>query len=108
MFDMAANSYFLMYLELSAFQKYHPIKDPGYLGTCPRGWFDAQNQGVRNDYCRWVGKCGCRNEGLQPHEGQDCSDESYWSCALAGGTTEHTSRGQYDEKPFVDNPDLGF
>eukprot|EP00494_Astrolonche_serrata_P005684 UN05701 len=46
------------------------ITDEGY-GGCGNGWYDVQYQGVPNDYCRWVGNCGCRGS---------CS---FWSCALA-------------------------
>ena len=58
----------------------------GYGGGCLRGWFDMQNQGVPNDYCRWVGDCGCRRESC-----------SYWSCALAGSTIQKTPKGRYEE-----------
>ena len=42
-----------------------------------------------HDLCRWVGHCGCRND-----RGGNCS---WWSCALAGSTLQHTPRGRYTE-----------
>ena len=63
--------------------------DNGYQGDCPRGWFDIQNQGICNDYCRWVGDCGCRGE---------CSS---WSCALAGSSDQFTTIGQYNEEQTI-------
>lgn len=54
------------------------IADCGY-GTQLHGWFDAQGQGVKNDYCRFVG------------------DEPGWfACALAGSTNPYTPKGQFD------------
>ena len=67
----------------------HPrpiVTDKGYP-NCGAGWYDVQGQGVCNDYCRWVGNCGCR--GLCP--------VSYWSCALAGTNINKTPPGQYQE-----------
>ena len=65
------------------------------IGGCGEGWFDIQDQGVCNDYCRWVGiadmnSCGCRGRGSW------CKD-SYWSCALAGSENAYTDRGKYQE-----------
>jgi len=60
------------------------IRDNGYP-NCGEGWFDVQNQGVCNDYCRWVGNCGCRGK---------CS---WWSCALAGSKKAYTDKGDYQE-----------
>merc|ERR1711920_732300 len=60
------------------------ITDKGY-GNCLKGWYDVQNQGVANDYCRWVGNCGCRGE---------CS---WWSCALAGSNAQYTEKGLYQQ-----------
>ena len=58
------------------------ITDIGYR-NCGAGWFDVPNQGVCNDYCRWVGNCGCR------------SGCSWWSCALAGSDNTYTKKGEY-------------
>lgn len=41
------------------------------------GWYDAQCQGVFHDYCRLVG------------------DKHYFSCALAGASSEYTPSGKY-------------
>jgi len=60
------------------------ITDLGYAG-CGEGWYDVQEQGVKNDYCRWVGRCGCRGP---------CS---FWSCALAGRKSQYTEKGVYKE-----------
>ena len=60
------------------------ITDSG-VANCDRGWYDAQDQGVCNDYCRWVGNCGCRGS---------CS---FWSCALAGTDAQYSPKGQYQE-----------
>ena len=60
------------------------IIDFGYP-NCGAGWFDVQHQGVCNDYCRWVGSCGCRGK---------CS---WWSCALAGLKKAYTDKGVYQE-----------
>jgi hypothetical protein len=42
----------------------------------PRGWYDMQNQGVRNDYCRWVG------DAASP----------WFSCTLAGSDAHLTPK----------------
>merc|ERR1719461_2714992 len=67
------------------------ISDWGYP-NCGEGWFDLHNQGFANDYCRWVGDCGCRGS---------CS---WWSCALAearGGTAnEYSGPGIYKEHGY--------
>merc|ERR1712080_707277 len=60
------------------------IRDKGYGGG-NAGWYDVPGQGVANDYCRWVGNCGCRGS---------CS---YWSCALAGSTEEYSPKGKFSE-----------
>jgi hypothetical protein len=51
-------------------RKWPGISCPTDMGMSdkPRGWYDMQNQGVNNDYCRWVG---------------DASN-SWFSCLLAG------------------------
>ncbi len=59
---------------------------------CGEGWYDVQGQGVNNDYCRWLGNCGCRNE-----HGGDCS---FWSCALAGKKNQLTPKGKFNEGIF--------
>merc|ERR1712080_193542 len=80
------------------------IADLGYRPNCGAGWYDVQGQGVKNDYCRWVDNCGCRNSN-----GGDCS---FWSCALAGSNKPLSSKGQYTEpgtKPRHQNiADLGY
>lgn len=53
-----------------------PIIDCGYQ-TGRRGWYDAQNQGARNDYCRYVGDA----PGI------------WFSCHLAGATSNTTPSG---------------
>merc|ERR1712241_1433688 len=60
------------------------IVDWGYT-NCGAGWFDVSGQGFANDYCRWVGNCGCRG---------GCS---WWSCAVAGTDIRYTLRGEYKE-----------
>jgi hypothetical protein len=55
------------------------INDCGY-STQTRGWYDIQNQGAKNDYCRYVGG------GAQP---------AWFSCALAGATNQYTPITQY-------------
>jgi hypothetical protein len=45
-----------------------------------RGWYDVQNQGVPNDYCRYVGD--------EPN--------IYWSCVLAGDN-ETIRENEYKE-----------
>jgi hypothetical protein len=47
------------------------IQDCGYAGT--GGWYDIQNQGVKNDYCRTVG-----------------DDPKWTACALAGNNDQLT------------------
>jgi hypothetical protein len=47
------------------------IRDCGYNDKT-RGWYDMQNQGVRNDYCRWVGDppnwwFSCHKAGASTH-----------------------------------------
>ena len=69
------------------------LTDLGWV-DCGEGWFDVQGQGVKNDYCRWVGKCGCRNERRDEQGGVNCS---WWSCALAGAQRQYTDRRQFYE-----------
>jgi len=71
-----------------------PIYDYGWM-DCGEGWFDVQYQGVANDYCRWVGSCGCQG---------DCS---WWSCALAGSNMQYTAAGEYNEHQFQGPYDQG-
>lgn len=49
------------------------IRDCGWQDRL-RGWFDAQGQGVRNDYCRYVGNAEDKN----------------FSCVLAGSGQEYS------------------
>jgi hypothetical protein len=57
------------------------IVDCGYPSRT-RGWYDVQNQGVKNDFCRWVGD--------PPNE--------WFSCYKAGSTVTHTPKSEvYDE-----------
>lgn len=51
------------------------LTDCGYMSKT-HGWYDMQNQGVKNDYCRYVG---------------DDANISF-SCALAGSTNQYTPR----------------
>ena len=55
------------------------FRDHGYTNR-PSGWFDAQKQGVRYDYGRYVGG------GNKP---------VWFSLALAGGSSEHTPQGAW-------------
>ena len=53
------------------------------------GWFDAQGQGVANDYCRYVGS-------------STLSPQGWFSCALAGtpvGSCSDTLPGAYRQNP---------
>lgn len=52
------------------------ITDCGY-GNMTRGWYDIQNQGVKNDYCRYVG------DGT-------ATSPKYFSCAKAGASNQYT------------------
>ena len=56
--------------------------------SCGEGYFDIAYQGVANDFCRWVGSCGCRGT---------CS---WWSCALAGSNQQYSADGVYQENQF--------
>lgn len=56
--------------------------------NCGEGYFDIAYQGVANDFCRWVGSCGCRGT---------CS---WWSCALAGSNQQYSADGVYQENQF--------
>jgi hypothetical protein len=51
------------------------ITNCGYADK-PRGWFDIQGQGVRNDYCRFVSA--------------GSTGQAKFVCALAGGTEQET------------------
>jgi len=53
--------------------------DCGYPNR-PRGWYDIQGQGVRNDFCRFVGNW-----------------PGWFSCKLAGSTAEMTAQGTYPD-----------
>ena len=75
----------LLYLVLAR----QTIKDNGYP-NCDEGWYDVQNQGVCNDFCRWVGNCGCRGS---------CS---WWSCALAGSAKAYTKNGEYNAQETLE------
>ena len=50
------------------------------------GWYDVQNQGVPNDYCRYVGD-------------YNAATGQWWSCALAGRTNEHDPTFDYRGGP---------
>merc|ERR1719402_1112235 len=56
------------------------IKDLGYK-NCGEGWYDVQGQGVKNDYCRWVGDCGEGQftEGILPRQ-TNIKDLGYKNC----------------------------
>ena len=75
------------FLEFKDLQQFLPrqttITDWGYKDRI-RGWYDIQGQGVRNDYCRWVGD----------------GPNIWFSCALAGSSDQYTPRER------VINPDL--
>jgi len=77
------------------------IIDTGYP-DCGEGWYDVQGQGVSNDYCRWVGHCGCRNNRAS-WDDPLLTDCSWWSCALAGGTSQYSEEGIYQE-PVTGRP----
>lgn len=55
----------------------------------PRGWYDMQNQGVRNDYCRHVGDGG-------PPGG-------WFSCSLAGSDQPYTANPYTGGGPLYDD-----
>ena len=61
------------------------VSDCGYAGT--GGWYDAQRQGVKNDYCRTVG-----------------DNPTWFACALAG-TSIQLSPGGPGEAPLVSPAD---
>ena len=87
--DMVLKAYIHIHLVVSVHPRQEKFKDFGYGDDCPRGWYDVQRQGVRNDYCRWVG-------GRQPFGG--CHGTlSHWSCALAGSSEDGTPEGKYYE-----------
>ena len=53
------------------------------------GWYDAQGQGVANDYCRYVGS-------------STLSPQGWFSCAMAGtpvGSCSDTQPGAYKQNP---------
>lgn len=53
------------------------INDCGYGGTNPRGWYDINDVGAYNDFCRWVGNAPGTPGG-------------WFSCAMAGSTEQYT------------------
>lgn len=55
------------------------FSDKGW-SNMTKGWYDMQNQGVRNDYCRYVGD----------------APNIWFSCALAGATDQYTTARIYD------------
>eukprot|EP00808_Paulinella_micropora_P009603 g9125.t1 len=59
------------------------ISDLGY-GNRMRGWYDAQGQGICNDYCRYVGPGGGYSF-------------AWFSCALAGSVDPNTAPNVYRE-----------
>ena len=80
--------------------------------TAPCGWYDAQGQGLPNDYGRWVGGEGLggrtlaeclgwtktKEEATAMMERCDC----FWSVALAGAATQHTAPGEYEQPGSID------
>jgi len=56
------------------------------------GWYDVQNCGLCNDYCRWVGANG---SGGDPSISRDSGRGAYWSCSLAGSDSDHTPAGMF-------------
>lgn len=61
------------------------ISDCGY-SHLRRGWYDVQKQGVKNDYCRYVG----------PGAGVD---HVWFSCQLAGAASPLTMPGEINVHP---------
>lgn len=53
------------------------VADCGYPSR-PRGWYDVQGQGARNDFCRFVGDL-----------------PGWFTCKLAGSNVEMTPQGKY-------------
>lgn len=63
-----------------------------------RGWYDVQECGQCNDYCRWVGE---GVSGGSPTRSRD-NGKSYWSCTLAGkGNDLYTVRGHFNSFTFL-------
>ena len=62
------------------------LRDIGY-GDSPRGWYDYSKQGVRNDYCRFVGD----------------APKVWFSCKLAGtGNNPNDEYTPYSETNIID------
>ena len=60
------------------------IKDMG-INWMPHGWYDQQNQGAKNDYCRYV-------NGPKGHP--------VFACALAGSSDQVTVNAAFDDDEY--------
>jgi hypothetical protein len=69
------------------------VSDCGYPDHI-YGWFDAQAQGAKNDYCRWVGN-------------DTATEKPYFACALAGSTDAYTAPGRFDAAKMASGCDAG-
>lgn len=70
--------------------KYSTRIDPGYKDKY-RGWYDVQNCGKCNDYCRWVGDSGPGGNPMFSTEKKvKGKKKSWWSCWLADASEGKT------------------
>jgi len=65
------------------------VTDAGYSDEF-RGWFDIQECGQCNDYCRWVGS----GSGGDPSQSQS-KNGAFWSCQLSGATDAYTPQDHF-------------
>merc|ERR1712224_207845 len=60
-----------------------------------RGWYDVQGCGKCNDYCRWVGDNGSGGDPSKQLHVSGGSNPSWWSCRLAGSSSNYSPRDQF-------------
>merc|ERR1711966_414425 len=73
--------------------------DIGYADAY-RGWYDVQGCGQCNDYCRWVGNTGSGGNPATKLHVPGGSNPSWWSCRLAGGSSNYSPRNHFSSFPY--------
>merc|ERR1711959_248240 len=73
--------------------------DAGYTDSY-RGWYDVQGCGKCNDYCRWVGDTGSGGDPSKKLQVPGGKNPSWWSCRLAGGSSNYSTRNHFKSFPY--------
>ncbi len=69
--------------------------DAGYYDKY-RGWYDVQECGRCNDYCRWVGNSGSGgNPAKRTRKKKKGKGKSWWSCRLGNKKKSYSNRNKW-------------